>query len=126
MDSKVRMVMIALKDAETQASVSRSLRADGIETLEYVSVFDAVKELETRPADLIAIDLALCNPTPGIVIDRIHQAAPETRIVVCTSESDPKDGDVVEKGIFFYAAGIDATQLGLAIRAGLQPKGRRG
>lgn len=121
----VRIVMIALKDAETQAYVVRSLRADGIETLEYASAFDAVKALDTHPADVIAIDLSLCAPAPEIVIEQIHKVAPETRIVACTAKSDPKDGAVVEKGIFFYAAGIDAEQLGLAIRAGLRPKGRR-
>ncbi len=55
-----------------------------------------------------------------MVIAVAQKISPETRIVVCPAESGIKDAAMIEKGVFFYAAGIDAGQLTDAVRAGIR------
>ena len=111
--------MLLMKDEGVRKSLSRMLRTRGVRVLECSRLPDALGNLMVQAPALLAVDLVLCRTAPEMIIEAIHKAAPETRVVICTSESEPGDAEAIEKGVFFYAAGMDVNQLGKAILAGL-------
>ncbi len=118
--STTAKVVIAVRDSETRETVARGLDAEGCETRLANSTIEMLQAVvETHPAVLV-FDLALEGLAPDVIIAMTHKLSPQTRIVVRPTESGMKDADVIEKGVFFYAAGIDADQLTDAVRAGIR------
>lgn len=113
-------VCVALAQPETREALSRTLRLEKIAVREFDSIDDLVDSIDNPACTVIVLDLSLCNTSCGAAIHHVRTLAPSARLIVCTPHSEERDASAIEEGVFYYAAGVDVSQLAEAVRAGLR------
>lgn len=115
-------IVIAIPDGEMRTTLRGLLECLHADLFWADSIPELLARVDDVSPDVLVLDLGMCSESPELLIGTLRRKSPSTRIVACSSESDPKDAAVIEKGIFYYAAGMDAAQLAEVVRAALHRK----
>lgn len=114
-------VVLLLSDAATRGAVAERLKGCGIRVCDARGVLAATEEIASSEVDVLVVDFALLSSElMEALIVAVKQSSPRTRIVTYAAQSEMWHGDVLENGVFFYAAGLDADRLSDAILAGVR------
>lgn len=114
-------VVLLLSDAGVRAAVGARLRGFGVQVVEARGVLAATEEITRTDVDVLVIDFTvLSRELMEALIEAVRQCSPRTRVVTYAADSEMWHGDVLEIGVFFYAAGLDAERLSEAILAGVR------
>lgn len=112
--------MLALKELRDQEALTRLLKSPATRILRTASLHELVDGLVAKVPDVLVLDLHLFDVPGEDIISMIGKLSPGTRIIAYSAESTPADATAIEKGVFYYAAGVDMAGIEQAVRAALR------
>lgn len=118
------LVVIAVEQEEIQKDLAEQLRSIAeIRTIGCVSPIAAAKTLSEAPPDVLVLgsgELASVD-----LVDLIRCLRPTARIILYAPCGSDEDVSIVERGIYFYAAGVSVAELADVVRSALRSPNTR-